>query len=112
MKTIYEILKSKREKAGLTQLEVSKRLGLSSGQFVSLMERGQSKVPMETLGQLFVIFSVKPLERKKIFEMILRTYQVECFAEIVSGELKQKSMLKFAGSAEGGLHDDERYYED
>jgi transcriptional regulator with XRE-family HTH domain len=72
-------LKSAREKAGLTQLEVAKRLGLASAQCISDWERNRgSSIPgkylkrligwyhldvMETFERLFAYQSAKLRER-------------------------------------------------
>lgn len=44
--------KSLREKAGLTQREVSDALGYSTPQFISNVERGRCRFPIEKLGRI------------------------------------------------------------
>lgn len=40
------LIKTKREKLGITQVQLSKELGLSSPVFISLIENGLSKLPL------------------------------------------------------------------
>ena len=49
-------LKSNREQANLTQAEVSKRLGYTSAQFISNIERGVSVVPLGTLARMVRLY--------------------------------------------------------
>ena len=92
MKKICDLLKQKRQKSGLTQLEVSRKLGLDSGQFVSLMESGKSKVPMVTLGELFEIYKIDFKERIKIFNRISKEQSLKDYAEVCNGETKQQTV--------------------
>ncbi|NCN41508.1 helix-turn-helix domain-containing protein [bacterium] len=47
-----KFLKAQRVKAGFTQGEVASRLGYSSPQFISNIERGLSVIPLKTLAVL------------------------------------------------------------
>ena len=53
-----ELIRKARIKKGLTQLELAKKLGYPNSQFVSLFERGLSKVPNDVYGKLHVILGV------------------------------------------------------
>jgi transcriptional regulator with XRE-family HTH domain len=61
-------LKKKRMASGLTQIEVSKKLGYSSAQFVSNWERGLSSPPVKTLARLIKLYKLNPNE---VIEMCL-----------------------------------------
>lgn len=82
-KEIGKFLRAKRIKAGMTQLEVSRLLGYDSMQFVSLFERGLSKVPMKALGQLSVIFGFSPFP---ILNQIIDAQKQEMKEEIFNGK--------------------------
>jgi transcriptional regulator with XRE-family HTH domain len=66
-KYVGRFLKTKREKAGLTQQDVAKALHYSTPQFVSNWERGVSLPPLDALPKLAVLFKAQP---KEIIEVI------------------------------------------
>ena len=72
-----------REKKGLTQLELAKALGYETSQFVSLFERGLSKVPVEVMGQLVVILGIPEKHFKSI---LLKEFESEINSRISSGK--------------------------
>lgn len=49
--SIGKALKLAREVRGVTQIELARALGYESAQFISLIERNQSKVPLNKLGR-------------------------------------------------------------
>lgn len=57
-----EWLKSRRETAGITQLELSQALGHSYVSMVSQVERGRSVIPAQDLAQWAKAIRVKPKE--------------------------------------------------
>jgi transcriptional regulator with XRE-family HTH domain len=76
-----------RQKAGMTQLQLSKKLGYESMQFVSLMERGLSKIPLKTLGQLIVILKLPEI---KITQQLIQQEQKKLLSEIRVGKESMK----------------------
>lgn len=60
-----QLIREYRLKAGMTQLELSQKLGYDSMQFVSLFERGLSKVPLKVVGKLIVILNLPEAKIKK-----------------------------------------------
>lgn len=58
-KNFGRYLKESREKADLSQSYVSEKLGLSSSQFISNIERGIATVPLSTLRKLVRLYSLK-----------------------------------------------------
>lgn len=67
-----QFLKSKREKAGLTQKQVSDELGYTTPQFVSSWERGEREPPMSVIWRLASIYGVGA---EKIFDVMLEYRQ-------------------------------------
>lgn len=51
-KKLGKFLRGERIKAGLTQGEIAHKLGYSSPQFISNIERGLSVIPLKTLAVL------------------------------------------------------------
>ncbi|MDD5363661.1 MAG: helix-turn-helix transcriptional regulator [Ignavibacteria bacterium] len=84
-KNVAAKLRLKREKLNMTQLELSKKLGLDTMQFVSLYERGLSKVPHKTLGQLFVIFNMSTKEQKQYVDLLAHDFRCEMIDKIFEG---------------------------
>lgn len=76
---IGSLIKAYREKAGMTQKTLSEMLGYENPQFVSLIENGHSKAPLNVLGR--VIEALK-IPEKKIVDVLLAAYQKEIMAEI------------------------------
>jgi transcriptional regulator with XRE-family HTH domain len=60
-----EYLKDKREKARLSQTEVSDSLGYTSPQFISNWERGLSKPPSDKLGGIVRLYK---LDREELLD--------------------------------------------
>jgi transcriptional regulator with XRE-family HTH domain len=57
-KKLGKFLKDAREKAALTQNQVANKLGYSSPQFVSNIERGISVAPLKTISRMVSIYKV------------------------------------------------------
>ncbi len=67
-------LKEKRETAGLSQKDVSQKLGYTSTQFISNWERGLASPPLVALAELVQLYKInkaefmdKILEDKRLF---------------------------------------------
>lgn len=75
-------LRESRMKAGLSQMQVAKKLGYTTAQFISNWERGVSEPPLKALKTLARIYSVSMDE---IFQLILRST-----IEKVTEDLKAK----------------------
>lgn len=80
-----DLLREKRQKQNMTQLDLAQKLGYDSVQFVSLFERGLSKVPLFVLGRLFVIFKIKVKEQNEIVMRIVKQEQLQIEAEVEQG---------------------------
>ena len=59
-KKLGTFLRGAREKANLTQMEISSRLGYSSPQFISNIERGVSVAPLALLSKLVSAYKISP----------------------------------------------------
>lgn len=59
-KKLGQFLKDSREKADLTQADVSQKLGYTSPQFISNIERGISVVPLKTLARMVTLYKTNP----------------------------------------------------
>ena len=56
--TIGILLRNARIKSGLTQMEIAKKLGYSSSQFVSNWERGEALPPMDHFPRIANLLSI------------------------------------------------------
>ena len=89
--THYELgslIRGYRTQKEMTQLELAKKLGYDSTQFVSLFERGLSKVPHNVLGQLIIILGIP---EKKVLDILIKAYENNLKSEIQSGKKTAKS---------------------
>jgi transcriptional regulator with XRE-family HTH domain len=80
---IGQTVRNFREKKNMTQLDLAKILGYETSQFVSLFERGLSKIPMEVLGQLVIILGIPEKHFKAI---LLKDFELEISAKISNGK--------------------------
>lgn len=80
---IGQTVRNYREKKNMTQLDLAKILGYETSQFVSLFERGLSKVPMEVLGQLVVILGIP---EKNFKSLLLKDFELDLSAKINTGK--------------------------
>jgi transcriptional regulator with XRE-family HTH domain len=65
-KKLGHFLKGVREDAAITQAQVSERLGYTSPQFISNIERGISVVPLKTLARMISLYKGSPEPAIKI----------------------------------------------
>ena len=77
------LIRDYREKKGITQLDLAKKLGYDTSQFVSLFERGLSKVPTKTLGQLIVILGIP---EQKITKSLIKASEIKIKEQISLGK--------------------------
>lgn len=71
--TLGVYLKEARQKSGLTQGDVSTKLGYSSPQFISNIERGASVAPLDMLARLVKLYKSNPDD---IVNIILETQKL------------------------------------
>lgn len=72
-------LRARREKLGLMQADLATFLGYDSTQFVSLFERGLSKVPLDKLGLIAEFLNIP---KKKLIKALVSEYQKKVESEI------------------------------
>lgn len=81
--TIGALIRERRTAKNMTQLELSRELGYESMQFVSLFERGLSKVPHEVIGKLVVILGIP---EKQVVKAVIEDFSVELAEKIKEGK--------------------------
>lgn len=84
--TYYELgtlIRNYRQHKEMTQLDLAKKLGYDSTQFISLFERGVSKVPHNILGKLIVILGIP---EKTIMQILIKDYETSLKSEISAGK--------------------------
>lgn len=77
------LVREYRLKLDMTQLDLAQKLGYDSTQFVSLFERGVSKIPYQTIGQLIVILGIP---EKRIMKSLIQSYEYEISEKIQAGK--------------------------
>ncbi|MEK6774202.1 MAG: helix-turn-helix transcriptional regulator [Bdellovibrionota bacterium] len=77
------LVKEYRNKKNITQLELSEKLGYDTPQFVSIIERGLARVPLNVIGQLIVLLGIP---EKKITKLLTLNYQEKIQKEIQFGK--------------------------
>lgn len=76
---IGALIKSYREKSNMTQKTLSELLGYENPQFVSLIENGHSKVPLNVVGRIIDILKIP---EKKVVDILVSAYQKAIMNEI------------------------------
>jgi transcriptional regulator with XRE-family HTH domain len=69
-KRLGNFLRDMRENSDWTQLEVSRKLGYTSPQFISNIERGISVVPLKTLARMIQLYKA---DAEEVVNIILES---------------------------------------
>lgn len=77
------LIKEYRLKKNFTQFELSQKLGYDTPQFVSIMERGLAKIPLNVIGQLIILLGIP---EKKVMNILLEAYKKNLVKEISDGK--------------------------
>ncbi|MBL7557515.1 MAG: helix-turn-helix domain-containing protein [Bdellovibrionaceae bacterium] len=77
------LIRNYRQDKEMTQLDLAKKLGYDSTQFISLFERGVSKVPHNILGKLIVILGIP---EKLVLQILIKDYETSLKSEISAGK--------------------------
>ena len=85
---IGEIIKNYRAKAGLTQQELAKQLGYKIPQFISLIENGHSKVPLNIIAELV---SILKIPKDLVLDTLVSAYEKEARRHL-NKKVKKKSL--------------------
>ena len=80
--TVGKLIREYRKKSGFTQKDLADKLGYSQPVFVSLIETGQSKVPLRTLGKLIILLSIP---ENKVTNLLLSVYETNIKSELALG---------------------------
>lgn len=80
-----QLIKDYRQKANLTQKELAEKLGYDIPQFLSLMENGHSKIPLNILGKIIDLLGIP---EKKVLNALTAAYREEVMEQISSGRKK------------------------
>jgi transcriptional regulator with XRE-family HTH domain len=90
MKEIGAIVREHRLTKGMTMLEVATLLGYSSPQFISLFERGVSKIPLDVLGRLTVILKIP---RTRLYSSLIEESSRKIKEDILKGVKHQEEQF-------------------
>lgn len=90
-KTIGGIVRKHRIEAGLTQIELAEKLGYESPQFVSLFERGHSKIPVEALGRMVAVLKIP---ERQIQRLLVEEHEAVLIQQLKRGQAKQAKAPK------------------
>ena len=82
-----QMIRDYRIKGNFTQADLAKKLGYGSTQFVSLFERGLSKIPLNVLGQLIILLNIP---EKRVVKMLLDRYKKEVRNLIEAGKTRAR----------------------
>ncbi len=80
-----QLIKDHRRKANLTQKDLAEKLGYDIPQFLSLMENGHAKIPLNILGKIIDLLNIP---EKKVVDILISAYRKEAIELIASGRKK------------------------
>lgn len=86
-KKIAEMIREKRINIGWTQITLARKLGYKTSMFVSLIERGETKIPLETMGKLCNLLQI---DRRTVIRLLTDEYQVQITEEMDKGRSQVK----------------------
>lgn len=81
-----KLIKTYREKLGMTQLELANKLGYSIPQFISLLENGHSSLPLSITNNVIKTLNIP--------ENVMIEALKEEYLELVNTTLKPKRVAK------------------
>ena len=84
---IGSLIRQYRVASKMSQLDLAQKLGYNNPQFVSLFERGFSKVPLETLGQLIIILGIP---EDQVSKMLISAAEQEITSRLRAGKKLSK----------------------
>ncbi len=87
---IGSLIRKYRKKSDMTQIDLAEKLGYKTPQFISLFERGSSKVPIRILGMLVIILKIP---EEKILKIIISFRSRGIIREITEGKKSIKEEL-------------------
>lgn len=88
---IGNIIKKYRTDAGLTQMGLAQKLGYEIPQFISLIENGHSKAPLNVVAQLIQIIDIP---EQTILSALTEAYVAEAKEILQSAKKKKPSTAK------------------
>ena len=77
------MIRDYRLSLNLTQSDLADKLGYESTQFVSLFERGLSKIPFNVLGKLIVVLGIP---ERKVMKILTTAFEKELRKQINEGK--------------------------
>lgn len=81
-KQIGEMIRKRRYEFAVSQLELAKKLGHKTSQFIHFIETGKSKTPLSTLSKIAVLLK---LDIKKIEKLLVKEAADKIKAELKRG---------------------------
>lgn len=84
------LIRDYRIRNEMTQLELADKLSYDSAQFVSLFERGISKIPHETLGRLIIILGIP---EKKVMTILMNSFETDLSEKINRGKVSGRKAI-------------------
>jgi transcriptional regulator with XRE-family HTH domain len=86
-KTPGQIVKHYREKRGLTQRELAMKLGYTTSQFISIIERDLAKIPFDVIGRLEFVLKFRA---KNILDFYIHEFKDTAYDLAIEGWEKQR----------------------
>ena len=83
-----KIIKQMREQAGLSQTDLGRALGLAGKQFISQIENGRTRIPLD---QVPVWAKAMKVEPRELMKLLMRCYEPLAFAILFEDEAVELS---------------------
>lgn len=91
---VAELIKSQRAKLGLTQQQLAAALGYDNPQFISLIERGESKLPSDIFPKVLSVLAIPEARLKKA---LVKDYEAEIESSLMKLRSKSSKKIKVTG---------------
>lgn len=86
--SLGQLIKNYRIKADMTQKDFATQLGYDIPQFISLMENGHAKIPLNILGKVIAILKIP---EKTVLEILSDSYKKEVMNQISNSRKKAEN---------------------
>jgi len=94
---VGELLIRLRKRLRLSQFDVAQQLGLSNSNFISMIERGRSQIPLDKFAKFMEVYEATPEQSLVIFRSLWpSSWEAVCYLGSLCGVLDRTKKLDAA----------------
>jgi transcriptional regulator with XRE-family HTH domain len=94
---VGELLIRLRKRLRLSQFDVAQQLGLANSNFISMIERGRSQMPLDKFTKFMEVYEAEPDQSLLIFRSLWpSSWEAMCYLDSICGSLHRTKNLEIA----------------